>query len=277
MTKLAGPAVDGPKLGGDGAKVVLRAYTLIELLVVVFLIAMLLSIVVPAMLTARQTARDLVCMDHARSAAVEFRLFADSYAHEYRGDSEQYGSRFDAMDFLESLYEVGEFWESKGIEHEAYPGQSLVTCPSAPAGLIRYGRPWLWTPAVGPRENVSYAMNRRLFRAPALKNGVPWEAPVLLTERVLNHPFRPLLFDVDAEAAMKEHGQTTVHYMPFFCTPDFFERNYWFPAMRHRGKMIVSFVGGHVLSTKDPLAESQWDWELFPSLGEKRAGGLNSP
>jgi len=271
MIRLAGPAVAGRKLGGEGAGIRPRAYTLIELLVVLFLIAMLLAIVVPAMVTARQTAKSFVCMDHTRSAAVEFRLFADSYAHGYRGDSDRLGSRFDAMDFLESLYKVGEFWDRQGIEHEAYrPGRSLVTCPSAPAGLSRHKwemRPW--TPAVDPRENVSYAMNRRLFRAPAIMDGLPREAPVLLTERVLNHPFRPLLFDVDARAAMKEHGQTMVHYMPFFCTPDFFQEDYWYPAMRHRGKMIVSFVGGHVLSTKDPLAESQWDWELFPSLGHK--------
>jgi len=270
MTRLAGP-VDGPKLGGDGAKMFLRAYTLMELLVVVFLIALLMSILVPALVTAREAAKSIVCMDHGRSAAMEFQFFADRYAHPYRGDSEQYGSRFDAMDFLEYLYGVGEFWDRHGIEHEAYrPGQSLVTCPSAPPGLVGYGEQVApWTPAVGPRENVSYAMNRRLFLAPALKEGVPFEVPVLLTEHVLNYPYIPLLFDVDAEAAMREFGQLTIHHMPFFCTPDPFLENYWFPAMRHRGKMIVSFVGGHVLSTKDPLAESQWIWDYFPSLGDK--------
>jgi len=269
MSRLAGP-VDGPKLGGDGARMFLRAYTLMELLVVLFLIALLMSILVPALVTARQTTKSFVCMNHARSAAVRFRLFADSYTHGYRGDSEQYGSRFDAMDFLESRYEVGEFWDSKGVESEAYPpGRSPMMCPSAPPGLVRYGEEHLWTPAVGPRENVSYAMNRRLFRAPALLEGVPFEAPVLLTERILNYAHVPLLFDVDAEAAMKGVSDPTIKLMPFFCTPDFFLEDYWFPAMRHRGKMTISFIGGHVTSTKNPMAEGRWSWAHHPSLGQK--------
>ena len=209
-------------------------------------------------------------MDHGRSSAVEFQFFADRYAHPDRGDSERYGSRFDAMDFLERLYEVGEFWDSKEGENEAYqPGKSRMTCPSAPPGLGRYKRQWPWTPAVYPREKVSYAMNRRLFRAPAMMNGVPFEAPVLLTERILNHPHVPLLFDVDAEAAMKNAGQLEDSHMPFFCTPDFFLEDYWFPAMRHRGKMMIAFVEGHVTTAEDPLTHVQWNWEHFPSLGEK--------
>jgi len=270
MTRLAGPAVAGRKHGGKGATMRLRAFTLMELLLVVFLIALLMSILVPALVTARHTAKSFVCMDHLRSAALHFRLFADSYTRGYRGDSEQYGSRFDAMDFLESLYRVGEFWDSPGIEYEAYPGQSRMTCPSAPAGLVRYGKSLAWTPAVDPREKVSYAMNRRLFRAPALKNGIPWEAPVLLTERIFNHPRAPLFFDVDAEAAMEGVSDPTAKFMPFFCTPDFFQENHWFPAMRHRGKMLISFVGGHVLSTRDPMSEGQWSWDYFPSLGDKK-------
>ncbi|MCP4593992.1 MAG: type II secretion system protein [bacterium] len=271
MSRLASPAVAGRKIGGEGARMLLRAYTLMELLVVVFLIALLMSILVPALVTARHTAKSFVCMDHLRSTSLRFRLFADSYTCGYRGDSAQYGSRFDAMDFFESLYEVGEFWDSKEIHHEAYPGQSRMTCPSAPTGLARYGRDIVpWTPAVAPREKVSFAMNRRLLLAPALKNGVPFEAPVLLTERIFNHPRAPLFFDVDAEAAMKGVSDPTAKFMPFFCTPDYFERNYWFPAMRHRGKMIVSFVGGHVLSTSDPLSEGQWCWDYFPSLGARK-------
>ncbi|MCK4658536.1 MAG: prepilin-type N-terminal cleavage/methylation domain-containing protein [Phycisphaerae bacterium] len=272
MARLIGPAVVGPELGRKGARVNPCAYTLIELLVVLSLVSLLLSLLVPSLVSARQQAKSFVCMNHGRFAAVEFRIFADTYAHGYRGDSEQFGSRFDARDFLESLYEVGEFWESKGITYEAYrPGQRPIICPSAPPGLGRRGGDMTsWTPAVDPREKVSYAMNRRLFRAPSIKNGILWEAPVLLTERILNHPYTPLLFDVDAEAAMEKTTSPSNCHIPFFCTPNVFLENYWFPAMRHRGRMIISFIGGHVVSTKDPMAEKQWDWECHPSLGKKK-------
>jgi prepilin-type N-terminal cleavage/methylation domain-containing protein/prepilin-type processing-associated H-X9-DG protein len=247
-------------------------FTLVELLVVAGIFAVLLAAIVPAMGTARYEAKRIVCLDHGRFAAVEFRLFADSYAHGYRGDSEAYGTRFDAQDFLESLYRVGEFWPGADVRYEAYrPADQPLICPAGPPGLGRYGKVLPpWKPAVNPRESVSYAFNRRLYRAPALRNGLPYEAPVLLTEQILNHPSVPLFFEVDAEAALKEFGSgATLYDVPFFGTPDYFQRNTWFPALRHRGRMTVSFVGGHALSTRDPLAERQWDWMHFPSLGRQ--------
>ena len=33
--------------------------------------------------------------------------------------------------------------------------------------------------------------------------------------------------------------------------------------------MIMSFVGGHVISTEDPLAVGDWEWDYFPSIGQR--------
>ena len=235
------------------------------------ILAMLLAVFIPALVDARHTARSFVCMDHGRNVGVELYLFTDPYLATYQGDSDQYEDKYDALDFMESLYKVGEFWEDGDVTRVEYDhGHDVMTCPAAPAGLMRSSRSSAnWKPAVFPREKVSYAMNRRLYRAPAYHNGKPVEVPVLVTTRVLDYPFRPLIFDVDAEAAMAAHGPGIAASMPFFCTPDFFLEDYWFPAARHRGKVNVAFAGGHVLSSKDPAAEREWDWELFPSIGEK--------
>ena len=42
---------------------------------------------------------------------------------------------------------------------------------------------------------------------------------------------------------------------------------YWFPAMRHNGRMTIGFVGGHVVSTRNPLADPSSNWEYHPEIG----------
>jgi len=55
-------------------------FTLIELLVVVAIIALLLSILLPALRNARQQARRLVCLSNARQLAVACRFYLDENA-----------------------------------------------------------------------------------------------------------------------------------------------------------------------------------------------------
>ena len=255
------------------------AFTLIELLVVVCIIALLLGILTPALVSARGEAKSFVCMDHMRAAAFEFRLFADPYTCRDRGDSARlYGLRFSAMDFQESLYETCEFWSNGGElprDRGFYRrGQKPIICPAGPDGLARFhgqAVSSLTQGGVAPKEKVSYAMNRRLIWAPASIPDPPTvvDCFVTLSKRSLDHPHVPLMFDVDAEAAVKAHRE------PFFCAPpsrqgepSVYDHNrYWFPAMRHNGRMSVGFVGGHVLSTSNPLSDPSWDWDYHPEIG----------
>ena len=255
--------------GGRGEMIGRPSFTLVELLVVVSIIALLLALMVPSLVSVREEAKRFVCMDHGRAVAMDFRIFADSYAHGYRGGSEALGSRFEAVDFVESLYGSNEFWDSVRpgeYAKETYRrGQKPIICPSGPYGLARVA-PATRDIRVEPRDKVSYAMNRRLFLAPAYKHGSPVEARVRLRERVLDYPYVPLMFDVDSQAALESVHYSFSHHLPFFCTPICFTRDYWFPARRHRGKLNVSFVGGHVLPCTDPQADRQWDWEYHPAL-----------
>lgn len=254
-----------------------NAFTLIELLAVISIIALLMGILVPALVWTRNETKSFVCMDHMRAAAFSFRLFADPYTCSDRGDSARlFALRFSAMDFQESLYETCEFWSSGSLprNREVYRrGRRPIICPAGPVGLARYhghAASSLTQGGVAPKEKVSYAMNRRLIWAPATVSDppVPVDCFVTIGTRILDHPHVPLMFDVDAKAAVK------VHKEPFFAAPpsrpnepSVYDNNrYWFPSMRHSGKMSVGFVGGHVISTRNPLSDPSWDWEYHPEI-----------
>jgi len=136
------PAPATERVGHTPALTPRGAFTLIELLVVLFIMALLLSILAPALVSARNETRSFVCMDHMRASAFEFRLFAEPFTCADRGQSDGfYGPRFSAMDFQESLYETCEFWSLPGAvtwKREEYRrGQKPIICPSAPQGLAR--------------------------------------------------------------------------------------------------------------------------------------------
>jgi prepilin-type N-terminal cleavage/methylation domain-containing protein/prepilin-type processing-associated H-X9-DG protein len=251
-----------------------RAYTLVELLVVVGIIAVLLAILIPAFVSARNESKAFVCMDHLRSVAFEFRLFADRYGYANRGESEVlYKNRFSAMDFQESLYVTCEFWSAPPSVSEFYRrGQKPILCPSGPMGLGRHtGAPSIADGGVAPRDRVNYAMNRRLIYAPVMLPGVPYPVQRFVTigERILDHANVPIFFDVNARAAV-EAGKK-----PFFSAPPgmkesgpsiYDDNQYWFPARRHNNRLTIAFVGGHVVSTDQPLKDPTWDWEYYPEL-----------
>ena len=55
-----------------------RGFTLIELLVVIAIIALLLSIITPALRTAKDYAKRTICMNNARQTGLGLRLYAES-------------------------------------------------------------------------------------------------------------------------------------------------------------------------------------------------------
>jgi prepilin-type processing-associated H-X9-DG protein len=76
----------------------------------------------------------------------------------------------------------------------------------------------------------------------------------------------PLAYDVDGESA--DAADRTGEYGPLFGTlpeGDFGPyRDKWHPALPHLKRMNVAFVGGHVLSSRDPEHETNWMWRYWP-------------
>ena len=194
------------------------AFTLVELLVVIAIIGMLLAILLPTLSTARGKMRTLQCSSNMRTVALNFQLFATGDTPGGRGDSEDRGrGEFFVSDFQDYLYRIDEFWDLPQATHGVLEGKDEhMLCPAGATRLTKYRGYPCSSEAIRPAEDVSLALNMRLYRAVVEFDGVKRLAPVAATRvrpDVLDHPFAPLLMDVDGRAAV-ERGSS-----PFYLAP----------------------------------------------------------
>lgn len=246
-----------------------RAFSILELLVVISIIALLTAILLPALQSGRSAAQDLKCRANLRTVTTDFLLFADPTSGVNRGNSEAYGPKvFRLDDFQESVYRIAEFWvgppsSSRPIAANAQP----MMCPSGPTQLESRSQVPCDSGAIGPRKNVSVGFNLRLRNKSRIINGQSFAVSAFLTDKTLQYPDTPLLFDVDGGLA-DQRG-----IIPYYSAPPlsglpatdvFSDGRFWFPASRHRGRVNVGFVGGHVLSSGSPLDEPWWRWDYVP-------------
>jgi prepilin-type N-terminal cleavage/methylation domain-containing protein/prepilin-type processing-associated H-X9-DG protein len=246
------------------------AFTLLELLIVISIIALLASILLPALSGGRHAAQDLKCQANLRIVCLDFTAFADESGSGRRGDSDQLGPNlFRIEDFQESIYGIDEFWSGADAGQSPLNGsQQPLMCPARPSSSLdrRAGMPCS-AGAIGPQANVSVGFNKRLETRTQSIDGRPFPAPAYVSGRILQYPDVPLLLDVEGREAV-QRGR-----VPYYSAPpilddaavDIYEfGQWWFPAFRHRGRLNVGFVGGHVLSSSHPTTEPWWRWSYQP-------------
>jgi len=248
---------------------------LIELLVVVGILSVLASILLTTLAKVRESARSVLCKNKLQGVAQSFQLFADDYGHPDRGreSARLGGNRFRLEDFQDSLYQTEEFYrtsiEDLG-EIPLDPRKQPLVCPDGPRELARENSPDPAEDTITPLAAVSVGLNMRLHRASVRIVKGPLEIDALvdvtLDPRVINHPWTPLAFDVDGQAA-RPRSQPV---LPFYSAPPtertgmYASGNFWFPAARHAGQVHAAFIGGHVWSAREPAKAGDWDWAYQP-------------
>ncbi len=247
-------------------------FTIIEVLVVMAILALLLAILVPTLHSVRAVSKTVVCSSNMKNITMEFRFFADGTSERGRGDSARLGpTRFWIGDFQDSLYRLDEFWNlgdaPTGTLDAA--GEAML-CPAGAQRLFkRRGLP-CGREAISPVEDVSIAVNMRLHRAVFDVRGkklLVSPTGTNVSQRVLSHPYVPLVLDVDGRQAVA-NGVDPFYIAPPVATVDdpYATGRYWSPSDRHRGKTVVGFVGGHVLASEQPHNE-KWDWLYQGEIG----------
>jgi len=277
-TSSKGLLVGGPIDEGERARRGRGAFTLIELLVSLTIIALLVALLLPALGRIIGGARQFRCMVSLRSITMDFNNFADDQYHPWRGLDEAPrdegglalgDDRFRLETFQESQYRIDEFWDWNGsVTHELPDagGNDPMRCDAVRGRIVLHNNTPCGGGAVSPRENVSYGFNKRLqIGEHELPNGAVVPREIILRTSILEDPNVPLAWDVDGAAADAK-GVEPVFSQPSLHSSIFPNETYWFPARRHNGGLNVAFVGGHVLSTRQPLEEDGWRWAFSPPL-----------
>src|ERR1043166_3603227 len=166
------------------------------------------------------------------------------------------------------MYGISEFWTGPKADRPVYTSPlPPMICPAAYGTLERRNNMPCSAGAVGPTKNVSIGFNRRLDTGTRDINQIPRPARVYLAEKTLQFPDVPLVFDVDGAKA------AGTRIMPYYAAPalassaDIYSAGkFWFPSFRHRGAMSVGFIGGHVLSSRQPLNEPWGRWAYQPEI-----------
>ncbi|MFN0010297.1 MAG: prepilin-type N-terminal cleavage/methylation domain-containing protein [Phycisphaerales bacterium] len=108
-----------------------RAFTLIEVLVVIAVVALLVSVLLPALAGARQAARGTICLGNLRSIAMLTRAYAD----DHRGFSPAIGIPYAALPNWALV--IQQMSGRAGTTGTAlyHAGNAVLVCPAARAAL----------------------------------------------------------------------------------------------------------------------------------------------
>ncbi len=245
-----------------------RGFTLLELLVVIAIIAGLTSVISVSLSKVCSASRAVMCMNNLKTVGQEFFMFADDSTHTYRGDSQRQGRKlFRIEDFQEKLYRIHEFWDGGAKTEVPVDGSKQpLTCPAAEGELVKRKDQPCSGNAVVPLEKVSIGFNMRLDQVSTIFNGWPRLQRTWLSTKILDQPNVPLAFGVDGAEAVRKG------VLPYYAAPPAGDKGlygtgrFWFPSLRHDGKLNVAYVGGYVQRVPDPGETAKGTWSYQPPL-----------
>ena len=242
----------GQTLEGLGVK---AGFTLLELLVVVSIIAMLTAILVPALSSARESAKGVCCASNLRQMTLAAQLYANNSNNHYP-----------PAWVIHTGYSItwcGKYYKDNGVKYiDATKGplwpylqeKQIMRCytGSLAQPAIKYA---------GSGEISGYGINWAFVAGDREVGGMAAYAHPARTGQI-RRPGETILFADCARVKKGIHGEELFIY-PLY-KHNTTEKNYATFHFRHRGKANAAFCDGHADTVKplelDPAGDGKCGW-----------------
>jgi len=223
-----------------------KAFTLVELLVVIGIIAVLISLLLPALNKARQSALSIKCLSNLRQIGIGM----VSYVNDNKGYAMSANPDYPGSVGTPGIYWQGSWaWSMTNPEGNLKMSKGVFACPSedlADTTLLRENQ-----------QNLSYGMNYETFGTDpnaVISNRGPWKVNQIAAFRTSTE----LIYIADSMprervASLSQYAWSTgaliqgggVVFANSNVWPVNYPNVYFSPAMRHNNKTSVLFFDGH--------------------------------